>query len=58
MTISGWLTFALGPMGCALPNRCSPFQEGAKAILSLVILFGGGFALPITTAIYVAKSLK
>lgn len=55
ITLSLWLSFALGPMGCAFPNKCSRSQENAKGILSLVILFGGGFGIPIATGILVGK---
>jgi cytochrome bd-type quinol oxidase subunit 2 len=58
MTLSGWLAFALGPMGCAYPSKCSQSQENAKGILSMVILFGGGFGIPIGTGILVGKVVQ
>jgi hypothetical protein len=58
ITLSMGLSFALGPMGCALPNKCSKFQENAKGILSLVILLGGGVGIPIATGIWVGKVVQ
>ena len=58
MTLSGWLAFALGPMGCAYPSKCSQSQENAKGILSIVILVGGGFGIPIGTGILVGKVVQ
>ena len=58
MTLSGWVAFALGPMGCAHPSKCSQSQEYAKGILSMVILFGGGFGVPIGTGILVSKVIQ
>ncbi|WP_174783668.1 hypothetical protein [Dolichospermum sp. UHCC 0259] len=47
---SVWFAFAIGPMSCALPNRCSQSEINTKSILSLLVLFGGGFAVPIIVA--------
>jgi hypothetical protein len=58
ITLSLWLSFALGPMGCALPNKCSKVQENAKGVLSLGILFGGGFGVPIGTGILIGKGVQ
>ena len=58
MTISGWVAFAVGPMGCAHPSRCSQSQEYAKGILSMVIVVGGGFGIPIGTGILVSKVIQ
>jgi hypothetical protein len=48
ITFAFWFAFALGPMSCALPNRCSKVAETAKGIVSIVILVGGGFVVPLT----------
>jgi hypothetical protein len=45
-------------MGCAYPSKCSQSQENAKGILSMVILFGGGFGIPIGTGILVSKVIQ
>ena len=58
MTLSGWVAFAVGPMGCAHPSKCSQSQENAKGILSIVILVGGGFGIPIGTGILVGKVVQ
>jgi len=58
MTLSGWVAFALGPIGCAYPSKCSQPQEYAKGILSIVILVGGGFGIPIGTGILVGKVVQ
>jgi hypothetical protein len=58
ITLSSWLSFALGPMSCAFPNQCSRSQESARGILALVILFGGGFGIPIGTGILVSKVIQ
>ncbi|MBR8831855.1 MAG: hypothetical protein N5P05_002162 [Chroococcopsis gigantea SAG 12.99] len=57
LTLSAWLAFALGPMGCALPNRCSKSQENVKAIVSLMIFVGGGLGIPIITGIGMGKAV-
>jgi hypothetical protein len=54
----GWVAFAIGPMSCAHPNRCSIGQENAKGILGLVILAGGGFGIPLAVGSLVGKAVK
>lgn len=58
ITFSGWLAFAIGPMSCAFPNRCSRVQEYTKGILSAVILFGGGFGVPLAAGGLVSKAVQ
>jgi hypothetical protein len=58
ITFAFWFAFALGPMNCALPNRCSKVAETAKGILSIVILVGGGFGIPLTVGSFVNKAVK
>jgi hypothetical protein len=58
ITLSEWFAFALGTMGCTLPNKCFQPQENAKGILELVILFGGGFGILIATGILADKFLQ
>jgi len=38
MTFFGWIAFAVGPMRCSLPNRCTAFQENLYSILSLLVM--------------------
>jgi hypothetical protein len=45
-------------MGCALPNRCSKAEEFAKGILSMVILVGGGFGIPLIIGSLVGKAVQ
>ncbi|MCA2667898.1 MAG: hypothetical protein IM486_09925 [Microcystis sp. M114S2] len=54
----GWLSFAVGPMGCALPSQCSAAAAFMKGILSLILLFGGGLALPIFLSCAVGKAVR
>lgn len=58
ITFEFWFAFALGPMSCALPNKCSKGEETAKGILSIVILVGGGFGIPLTIGSLVNKAVK
>jgi hypothetical protein len=58
ITLSLGLSFAFGSMGCALPNKCSQSRMNAKSILSLAILLGGGFGIPIATGILVGKVVR
>ncbi|MDD1417129.1 hypothetical protein MEN41_21755 [Dolichospermum sp. ST_con] len=51
ITIFGWFAFSIGPMSCAYPSKCSQLEENAKGILSIVILIGGGWGIPIVTGI-------
>jgi hypothetical protein len=55
---AGWFAFALGSMSCALPNKCSKGQENAKGILSIVILVGGGFGIPLAVGSLVGKAVE
>ncbi|WP_210967706.1 hypothetical protein [Dolichospermum flos-aquae] len=55
LSFSSWFAFAIGPMSCALPNRCSQLEINTKSIMSLIVLFGGGFAVPIIVASSVGK---
>ncbi|AVQ71795.1 hypothetical protein B5D77_11230 [Microcystis sp. MC19] len=56
--VFGWLSFALGPMGCAFPSQCSAEGEIIKFILSMISFFGGGFALPIFLSCAVGKAVR
>jgi len=56
--IFGWLSFALGPMGCAFPSQCSAEGEIIKFILSMISFFGGGLALPIFLSCAVGKAVR
>ncbi|WP_072016522.1 hypothetical protein [Neosynechococcus sphagnicola] len=58
MTIFGWFAFALGPMSCAHPNKCSQLLENVKGILSIAILVGGGFGIPIAAGILVDRAVQ
>jgi hypothetical protein len=53
-----WIAFAMGSMGCALPKRCSDAEQNGKAIAPMVILFGGGFGVPIASGILLTKALQ
>ncbi|TRT83150.1 MAG: hypothetical protein EWV82_10225 [Microcystis aeruginosa Ma_AC_P_19900807_S299] len=53
----GWLSFAVGPMGCAFPSQCSA-AAFMKGILSLTLLFGGGLAVPIFLSCAVGKAVR
>jgi hypothetical protein len=55
ISVFSWFAFAIGPMNCALPNRCSPAENNAKGIVSIIFLIGGGFLIPTTVAIAVAQ---
>jgi hypothetical protein len=55
--VFGWLSFALG-MSCAFPSQCSAAAAFMKGILSLILLFGGGFALPIFLSCAVGKAVR
>jgi hypothetical protein len=57
-TVSFWSAFALGPMNCALPNKCSQSQQNAKGIVSIVVAFGGGLVLPIAISSFVGKTVR
>ncbi|BCU10118.1 MULTISPECIES: hypothetical protein [Microcystis] len=52
-----WLSFALG-MSCALPSQCSAAAAFMKGILSLILFFGGGFAVPIFLSCAVGKAVR
>ncbi|TRU58799.1 MAG: hypothetical protein EWV48_13020 [Microcystis aeruginosa Ma_QC_C_20070823_S13] len=54
----GWLSFAVGPMGCAFPSQCSAEGEIIKFILSMISFFGGGLALPIFLSCAVGKAVR
>ncbi|TRU19365.1 MAG: hypothetical protein EWV92_11100 [Microcystis aeruginosa Ma_MB_S_20031200_S102] len=56
--VFGWLSFAVGPMGCAFPSQCSTEGEIIKFILSMISFFGGGFALPIFLSCAVGKAVR
>ncbi|MDS3862075.1 hypothetical protein RIF25_14830 [Thermosynechococcaceae cyanobacterium BACA0444] len=58
LLISGWLAFTMGPMGCAFPKNCSQAEKGVKGIVSLVILMGGGFGVPLTVGALVGFGIK
>ena len=58
ITFFGWFAFALGSMGCALPDKCSVVQVYAKGILSIVIIVGGGFGVPLAVGGLVGKAVK
>lgn len=55
--VFGWLSFTVGPMGCAFPSQCSAAAAFMKGILSLILLFGGRFALPIFLGCAVGKAV-
>jgi hypothetical protein len=57
-TFSFWLAFALGPMGCAFPNKCSQSQQNVKGIVSIVVALGGGVVLPIAISSFVGKAVR
>jgi len=58
MIPSAWMSFAVGPMGCALPKRCSEAEQNGKAIASMVVFLGGGFGVPIASGVLLTKALK
>jgi hypothetical protein len=58
IVVSVWVAFAIGPMSCALPNRCSRSEETVKGVLSILVLLGGGIGIPIVVASLVEKGLK
>jgi hypothetical protein len=56
--VFSWLSFALGPMGCAFPSQCSAGAAIIKGIVSMAIFFGGGFAVPILISCAVGKAVR
>lgn len=58
MIISGWLAYAVGSAGCALPNRCSQGEETIKGLVAMVIFYGGGFGVPLTAGILASQSIN
>jgi len=56
--VFAWLSFAVGPMGCAFPSQCSAEEEIIKFILSMISFFGGGFAVPIFLSCAVGKAVR
>jgi len=55
---AAWLAFAMGPMGCTLPNNCSKGEEVFKGIVSLVIFAGGGLGVPLAAGVLAQRSIK
>ncbi|MDS3862166.1 hypothetical protein RIF25_15295 [Thermosynechococcaceae cyanobacterium BACA0444] len=55
---AAWLAFAMGPMGCALPNNCSQGEKFLKGVVSLVIFVGGGFGVPLATGALANRGIR
>ncbi|AFY62173.1 hypothetical protein [Synechococcus sp. PCC 6312] len=53
-----WLAFAMGPMGCALPNNCSQGEKALKGVVSLVIFVGGGLGVPLAAGALAKGGIK
>ena len=55
---SMWIAFAIGPMSCAFPSRCSAGEQNARGFVSMVVGLGGGFGIPIASGVLLTKALK
>jgi hypothetical protein len=55
---SMWIAFAIGPMSCAFPSRCSAAEQNARGFASIVVGFGGGFGIPLVCGTLLTKVLK
>jgi len=53
-----WIAFAIGPMSCAFPSRCSAGEQNARGFVSMVVGLGGGFGIPLASGVLLTKALK
>lgn len=55
---SMWIAFAIGPMSCAFPSRCSAGEQNARGFASMVVGLGGGFGIPLASGVSLTKALQ
>ena len=48
-----WIAFAVGPMRCSLPNRCTTLQENLYAVFSILVML-----IPFTFIVFSFKGIS